>query len=87
MQIQPLNGAKTHPLTAHAIAALVDLSHGPQPRQELNPGVANRLLRGALVETVMLPSPYKVHKGARIEFLRLTKCGHDAAMASHKART
>ena len=82
--MRPLNGEKTHPLTPHSIAALVDLSHGPKPRQELNPGVANRLLRGELVEVVALPSPYKTHRGARIEHLRLTKAGHDAALASHK---
>ena len=83
--MKPLNGEKTHPLTSHAIAALVELSHGPKPRYELNPGVANRLLRGDLVETVLLPSPYKTHHGKRIEHLRLTKAGHDAATASHRS--
>jgi hypothetical protein len=82
--MRPLNGEKTHPLTAHAIAALVDLSHGPKPRQELNPGVANRLLRGDLVEWTFMPSPYKTHAGKKIEFLRLTKLGHEIALASHK---
>ena len=82
--MKPLNGEKTHPLTPHAIAALVDLSHGPKPRKELNPGVSNRLLREALVEPVDLPSPYKIHRGKQIEHLRLTKAGHDAAMASHR---
>lgn len=84
MSMKPLNGEKTHPLRPAAIAALVDLSHGPKPRQELNPGVADRLLRGELVEPVMLPSPYKVHRGGQIEFLRLTKAGHDAALASQR---
>lgn len=84
--MKPLNGEKTHPLTPAAIAALVDLSRGPKPRQELNPGVANRLLRGELVESCLLVSPYKTHRGARIEFLRITKAGHDAAMASHKGK-
>lgn len=82
--MKPLNGEKTHPLTAHAIAALVDLSHGPKPRQELNPGIADRLLRGGLVESALLVSQYKTHGGKRIEHLRLTKAGHDAALASHK---
>jgi hypothetical protein len=36
------------------------------------------------VETVLLPSPYKTHRGGQIEFLRLTKAGHDTAMASHR---
>lgn len=82
--MKPLNGEKTHPLSAHAIAALVDLSHGPKPRQELNPGMANRLLRGELVEWTFLASPYKTHAGKKIEFLRLTKLGHEIAMASHR---
>lgn len=82
--MKPLNGEKTHPLTAHAIRALVDLSHGPQPRQALTPGIVDRLLRGGLVESAQLVSPYKTHRGARIEHLRLTKAGHDAALASHK---
>lgn len=81
--MQPLNGKKTHPLTTHEIAALVELSHGPQPRQTFNPGVVNRLLRGELVEWTFLPSPYKTHAGKNIEFLRLTKLGHEIALHSH----
>jgi hypothetical protein len=82
--MKPLNGEKTHPLTAHAIAALVALSRGPKPRREVNPGLANRLLRGALVESVFLPSPYKNQATVKIEYLRLTKAGHDTALASQK---
>ena len=73
--MQPLHGTKTHPLTPASLSALRDLAKKPQPRQELNPGVANRLLRESLVETVDLPSPYATHKGRYIEHLRATAAG------------
>lgn len=74
----PLNGEKTHPLTAHALEVLRRLrDNGPMPRQETNPGVANRLLRESLAETVDLPSPYKSHKGADCEHLRITDAGRE----------
>jgi len=75
--LQPLNGTKTHPLTDFAKAALGNIAKKPVPRQEINPGVVNRLLRESLVESVELPSPYLKHKGAGIEFLRITKSGVD----------
>jgi hypothetical protein len=71
----PLNGTKTHPLKPSALEALRKLASSPMPRQELNPGVANRLERDALVETIMLPSPYKTHKGRDLEHYRLTDAG------------
>jgi hypothetical protein len=71
----PLNGTKTHPLTAHALAELKDIAAKPVPRQAVNPGVANRLLRGELVESVMLPSPFRTHGGRTIEHLRITDTG------------
>lgn len=75
--MHPLNGTKTHPLAPASITALRDVAEKPIPRQELNPGVANRLLREALVESVDLPSPYATHKGRRIEHLRATAAGLD----------
>lgn len=69
--MKPLNGEKTHPLSDTAKALLRGLATGPVPRQAVNPGLANRLLREALVVSVMLPSPYKKHKGAAIEHLSL----------------
>lgn len=75
--MQPLNGTKTHPLTPASLTALSELAKKPMPRQEFNPGVANRLLRDALVESVDLPSPYATHKGRRIEHLRATAAGVD----------
>ncbi|MEJ6003776.1 hypothetical protein [Paucibacter soli] len=73
--MQPLNGTKTRPLTAFALAQLRGLAQAPKPRQELNPGVANRLLREALVESVDLPSPYASHKGRSIEHLKASVAG------------
>lgn len=73
----PLNGTKTHPLKPGSLAALGELAAGPMPRQELNPGVANRLEREALVETVSLPSPYAKHKGASIDHLAITAKGRE----------
>lgn len=55
----PLNGTNTHPLSEHARAELRAIAEKPVPRRTVNPGVANRLVREALVEDVMLPSPYK----------------------------
>lgn len=73
--MQPLNGTKTHPLTPAGLKALRDVAEKPLPRQELNPGVANRLLREALVESVDLPSPYAIHKGRLIEHLKASADG------------
>lgn len=78
MTIRPLNGSKTHPLTEHSKRALRTLRHGPQPRQDFNAGVVNRLEREALVEHVDLPSPYPTHKGRKIPFLRITDAGRAA---------
>lgn len=73
--MKPLNGEKTHPLTPTSLGALRDLVTTPKPRQEFNPGVANRLLREALVESVDLPSPYATHKGRVIEHLKASAAG------------
>lgn len=73
--MKPLNGEKTHPLSAHAIAELRDIDRRPVPRSAVNPGVANRLLREALVKTVMLPSPFKTHKGQNVAHLEITEAG------------
>ncbi len=73
--MRPLSGSKTHPLTPTSLEALRRLATKPLPRQELNPGVANRLLREALVESVDLPSPYATHKGRSIEHLRASAAG------------
>jgi hypothetical protein len=66
----PLNGTKTHPLSAVAKAAIESLRTGPRPAQEFNPGIVDRLLREGCVEIIELPSPYKTRKG-NVAHLRL----------------
>lgn len=73
--MRPLNGSKTHPLSNHAKSVLSSIANRPMVRHEVNPGVANRLLREALVESVMLPSPYKSDKGGDREHLQITDSG------------
>lgn len=76
MSKQPLNGTKTHPLTAHALEVLRFMANnGPQPRNSINAGVVNRFEREELVESVLLPSPYKTHKGSKIEHLQISAAG------------
>lgn len=73
----PLNGTKTHPLSAAARAALARIAAMPVPRQELNPGVANRLEREALAEQHDMPSPYRTVRGTVVG-LRITAAGRAA---------
>lgn len=71
---RPLNGTKTHPLTEASRRALGTISMAPIPRQEVNPGVADRLEREGLVIVVDLPSPYKGRKG-KVPHLKITEAG------------
>ena len=73
--LQPLNGFRTHPLSAHALGELRAIARAPIPAQELNPGVRNRLMREFLIELVSMKSPYKVHKGGTCEHVRITDAG------------
>jgi hypothetical protein len=84
--VKPLNGMKTHPLTAHAIAELTHLSIRPIPRSAINPGVADRLLREALVESYLGSSPYPTHKGRSIEFFRITDAGRAAITSATRSQ-
>ena len=72
---KPLNGEKTHPLKPASFAVLRALAKAPQPRQMINPGVANRLEREKLVESVDLPSPFASHKGRVISHLKASATG------------
>lgn len=72
----PLNGLRTHPLKPASLAALRQLRAGPLPRQYFNPGVADRLLRSAYVESYMGPSPYATRPGER-EYFKITPAGMD----------
>lgn len=64
----------THPLKSASIAVLKRLYAGPLPRQEINPGVCERLLRENLVESYIGPSLYRTKPGKR-EYLRITDAG------------
>ena len=71
----PLNGKKTHPLSAHALEELRNIARAPEPKSGVNPGVVDRLTREDLVEVVDLPSPFKAHKGGTCPHLRITDAG------------
>jgi len=58
MAIQPLNGTKTHPLSAHAIEVLRLLAKDSIAAHRINPGVRNRLYREGLAETSTSVTPY-----------------------------
>lgn len=73
-QAKPLNGTRTHKLTPVARAALARIAVTPLPRQEINPGLADRLERTALVEVYAAPSPYKTRRGD-VRLLRITEAG------------
>jgi len=77
MKHTPLNGVKTHPLSSHALGVLEQISKAPMPRQEVNPGVVNRLQREDLVEIKLQESPYKSVK-CKIQFLFVTDAGRAA---------
>lgn len=72
--MRPLNGTRTHPLSIAAYAVLREIAAAPVPRQTVNPGVTNRLLREALVEQVSLPSPFKTVRG-NVTHLQITAAG------------
>lgn len=74
--IKPLNGDKTHPLTAHGYEALARINQPKGcPTMDFNPGVVNRLLREELAEIFTAPSPYRSSKGRTVQFLRITDAG------------
>ena len=73
--LPPLKGTKTPPLSPLAAEELRRINNRPRPRQQINPGVVNRLLREVLVEVVLLPSPYAIHKGGLIDHLQITAQG------------
>lgn len=72
-----LNGGKTRPLTAHALAELRSLLAGPRPTQAFNPGVVDRLTREDLATIGRMPSPYKTRRGT-VPALEITDAGRRA---------
>lgn len=82
----PLHGERTHPLSQHAWTVLRQCAIAPVPRQTINPGVANRLLREdktqgiqPLARIEMRPSPFRTHHGKVIQFVVLTEHGMQVA--------
>lgn len=73
--MRPLNGTRTHPLSAHAIAELRNIAADPVPCCSINPGVINRLRREDLAAVVALPSPFKTHKDGKCPHLQVTSAG------------
>jgi hypothetical protein len=64
-----------NPLSAHALEELRHIAREPLPRQSLNSGLVNKLLSEKLVNSVQLPSPFKVHSGRNCEHLEITDLG------------
>lgn len=62
-------------LSAHAMTELKFIAREPLPRSTVNPGIVNKLLSEKLVNSVQLPSPFKVHKGGNCEHLEITDLG------------
>lgn len=65
----------TAPLSELGHNVLKELFVSPTPAQEINPGLARKLVGEGYAERVMLPSPYPTHKGKKIEFLAITMRG------------
>lgn len=83
--MKPLNGEKTHPLTAKALEELRGLAITERPCSLINPGIVNRLLRESLAETIMLRSPFPSHAPNHyIQHLRITDAGRAAANGDGK---
>lgn len=74
---RPLHGAKTHPLSKHALARLADIGEAPVPTFSVNPGVGNRLIRENLVRIVRLPSPFKLDHGKPRDHYQITAAGRE----------
>lgn len=63
-------------LSPHALAELQDMARGgPIPRCAVNPGVARKLENSGLAECVMLPSPFRTHRGGKIQHCQITDAG------------
>ena len=70
------DGGQSHPLSAHALRLLSDLTNKAVPLQEINAGVLDRLgRRSGLLMIVRRPSPYAVHKGGKCDHAALTVKG------------
>lgn len=68
-------------LTSAAFDALRDMERKPVPRQEVNPGLVQRLLRDALATCVELESPYATVR-KKVTHLQITDAGRAAVRAN-----
>lgn len=57
------------PLSPHALGVLELAKRTPVLRQNVNPGVAAKLIRMGLVGVIHRPSPYPSRKGELVEWL------------------
>lgn len=78
---KPLNGEKTHPLSAHALGELRRVVARPVPRSQINAGVIDRLMREDLVVIENLASPFPSHHGRKIAHVLATLAGAERAKA------
>ncbi len=65
---------KTRP-SLHAMKRLADCVREPFPAQEVNFTVRDKLHAWGYVTIEQRPSPYKTHKGRKIDFLVATPAG------------
>lgn len=68
-------------MTPSLKSALERLARGDEPRQSVNPGVAQKLERDGLASEVDIPSPFKTVKGL-VRGLRITEQGRQALKAA-----
>ena len=64
-------------LTRGVLRSLQSLAFRARPSRAIKPSFGRDLERHGLVEVVMLPSPYAVHRGRVIEHLIITQAGTD----------
>ena len=62
------------PLSTFALGVLQGIADKPCPRQEVNPGVVNKLCQEGLVEMISGKSPYPTRPGY-VDFLHITSSG------------
>lgn len=77
--MKSIDTPQTPPLSPHEEAELAALLNKPCPREAMHPHIASQLVRKALVESVLLPSPFKTHAGKPLEHLQITEAGRLAA--------
>lgn len=62
-------------ISKHAYGVMESLLNGDCPRQDVNPGVAQKLSGLGFIHTYDAPSPYAAKKGEHVNWIRLTETG------------